>query len=40
MISPKLTNCKECANIPDLLRRIDCKIAELGNNCTTMLYLC
>lgn len=32
MISPKLTNCKECANIPDLLRRIDCKIAELGNN--------
>ncbi|BCU97905.1 MAG: hypothetical protein CM15mV19_1580 [uncultured marine virus] len=32
MISPKLTNCKECANIPDLLRRIDCKLAELGNN--------
>lgn len=32
MISPKLTNCKECANIPDLLRKIDCKLAELGNN--------
>ena len=32
MLSPKLTNCKECANIPDLLRKIDCKLAELGNN--------
>ncbi len=32
MISPRLTNCKECANIPDLLRKIDCKLAELGNN--------
>ena len=31
MISPRLTNCKECANIPDLLRKIDCKLAELGN---------
>ena len=32
MLSPKLTNCKGCADIPDLLRRIDCKLAELGNN--------
>ena len=32
MLSPRLTNCKECANIPDLLRKIDCKLAELGNN--------
>ena len=32
MLSPRLTNCKECANIPDLLRKIDCKVAELGNN--------
>ena len=32
MLSPRLTNCKGCADIPDLLRRIDCKLAELGNN--------
>ena len=32
MISSRLTNCKGCADIPDLLRRIDCKLAELGNN--------
>tara|TARA_R110002050_G_scaffold50533_9_gene116858 strand:- start:1380 stop:4460 length:3081 start_codon:yes stop_codon:yes gene_type:complete len=39
MLSPKLTNCKGCADIPDLLRRIDCKLAELGNNInTTLLY--
>ena len=32
MLSPRLTNCPECANIPSLLRKIDCKMAELGNN--------
>jgi len=32
MLSPKLTNCPECANIPSLLKKIDCKLAELGNN--------
>jgi uncharacterized protein (TIGR02145 family) len=32
MLSPRLTNCPECANIPSLLRKIDCKLAELGSN--------
>jgi hypothetical protein len=32
MLSPRLTNCPECANIPSLLKKIDCKLAELGNN--------
>jgi hypothetical protein len=32
MLSPRLTNCPECADIPSLLRKIDCKLAELGNN--------
>lgn len=32
MLSPRLTDCPECANIPSLLRKIDCKLAELGNN--------
>jgi len=32
MLSPRLTNCPECANIPSLLRKIDCKLAELGNS--------
>jgi hypothetical protein len=32
MLSPRLTNCPECANIPDLLRKINCKLAELGNS--------
>ena len=32
MLQPRLTNCKGCADIPDLLRRIDCKLAELGSN--------
>jgi len=31
MLSPRLTNCPECANIPSLLKKIDCKLAELGN---------
>jgi hypothetical protein len=32
MLSPRLTNCPECVNIPSLLKKIDCKLAELGNN--------
>lgn len=32
MLSSRLTNCPECANIPSILRKIDCKLAELGNN--------
>ena len=32
MLSPRLTDCKECANIPSLLKKIDCKLAELGNS--------
>jgi uncharacterized protein (TIGR02145 family) len=32
MLSPRLTNCPECANIPSILKKIDCKLAELGNN--------
>lgn len=32
MLSPRLTNCPECANIPSLLKKIDCRLAELGNN--------
>ena len=32
MLSPRLTNCPECADIPSLLKKIDCKLAELGNN--------
>jgi len=32
MLYPRLTNCPECANIPSLLKKIDCKLAELGNS--------
>jgi len=32
MLSPKLTNCPECTNIPSLIKKIDCKLAELGNS--------
>ena len=32
MLTPRLTNCQDCHKIPDLLRRIDCKIAELANS--------
>ena len=32
MLSPRLTNCPECANIPDLVSEIDCKLAELANS--------
>ena len=41
MLSPRLTNCPECANIPNLLKEIDCKLAyyahNLYNNITFML---
>jgi len=32
MLTPRLTNCQDCHKIPDLLKSIDCKLAELGNN--------
>jgi hypothetical protein len=32
MLYTRLTNCPECVNIPELLKRIDCKLAELGNS--------
>ena len=32
MLYPRLTNCIECASIPELLKRIDCRLAELGNS--------
>jgi hypothetical protein len=31
MLSPRLTNCTECANINSLINEIDCRIAELAN---------
>lgn len=31
MLSPRLTNCPECVNIPYLLKKIDCKLAQFGN---------
>jgi len=31
MLTPRLTNCPECADIPDLLKKIDCKLAEYAN---------
>lgn len=30
MLTPRLTNCVECATIPSLLEDIDCKIFELA----------
>jgi len=32
MLTPRLTNCQDCHKIPDLLKQIDCKLAELANN--------
>ena len=32
MLSPRLTNCPECANIPSLIAEIDCKLADLASN--------
>jgi hypothetical protein len=34
MLTPRLTNCTECANINSLIEEIDCKIADLA----TVLY--
>ena len=31
MLTPRLTNCPECADIPNLLKRVDCKLAEYAN---------
>lgn len=31
MLTPRLTNCPECADIPNLLKKIDCKLAEYAN---------
>jgi hypothetical protein len=38
MLSPRLTNCPECANIPSLIAEIDCKIANLANNLYNNIY--
>lgn len=32
MLSPRLTDCINCSNIPSLLSDIDCKLRELANN--------
>ena len=32
MLTPRLTNCQDCHKIPDLLKSIDCKLAELSNS--------
>lgn len=32
MLSPRLTNCPECSNIPSLLSEIDCRLTELSKN--------
>lgn len=31
MLSPRLTNCVECASIPSLLEDINCKIFKMAN---------
>lgn len=32
MLSPRLTNCPECGDIPSLLAEIECKITEVAKN--------
>lgn len=32
MITPKITNCSECASIPQLIADIDCKVYELSKS--------
>lgn len=32
MLSPRLTSCPECTNIPALIKEIDCRLTELGTN--------
>lgn len=31
MLTPRLTDCPECADIPNLIKKIDCKLAEYAN---------
>lgn len=44
MLESKFTNCENCGDIADLLKRIDCKLAELSynmyNNVVFMLNAC
>lgn len=44
MLSPRLTSCPQCADVPSLIAEIDCKIAELSvllyNNMVFMLNNC
>lgn len=30
MLSPRLTNCPECTDIPSLISEIDCKLSEIS----------
>ena len=30
MLTPRLTNCPQCADIPTLISEIDCKLSELS----------
>ena len=40
MLTPRLTNCPQCADIPFLISEIDCKLSELSNNLyNNMVYL-
>lgn len=32
MLTPRLTNCPQCANIPSLLADIECKLFQLSKN--------
>lgn len=32
MLSPRLTDCSECASIPALIEEIDCKLTTLAKN--------
>lgn len=32
MLTPRLTNCKDCYDISLLLKEIDCKLSEYSNN--------
>lgn len=32
MLTPRLTGCIECSDIPNLLTDIDCKLSEMANS--------
>lgn len=32
MLTPRLTNCKDCNTIPHLIEEIDCKLANMANS--------